>query len=545
MFQKNLIYLIIAIMILGCVPPSTTQTLDLVTTEALATNWWKDAVFYEIFVRSFYDSDGNGIGDFNGITAKLDYLNDGDPTTNTDLGITGIWLMPIFPSPSYHGYDVTDYYSVNPQYGTMEDFKHLVEEAHKRGIHIVIDMVINHTSDKHPWFKDAKNDVNSPYRDWYIWSETDPNYKGPWNEDVWHPSLTGYYYGIFESFMPDLNYNNPEVTAEMEKVYSFWLKNVGIDGFRLDAAKHLIEENQLQQNTASTHSWYQKMYPVYKEMNPSAMTVGELFGDSMSVASKYVKNNEFDLVFNFQLATTIIKAAQTGRGKNVSRVIETSNAFLAEYQYAPFLTNHDQNRVMGEFQNDVNKAKVAAAMLLTAPGTPFIYYGEEIGMSGSKPDENIRRPMQWDNSANAGFTTGKPWRSPDTNFTDINVSSQTKDSDSLLSNYRDLIHLREMHPVLKTGKYIAVDCNNPVVYAALRVDEKEIVLVLINLDKETITNYALDSSNTTLLDKTYNADVLLGSGQVQGPSVINSGFSNYTPVDELQAYSTTIIKIQP
>ena len=545
MFQKNLIYLIIAIMILGCVPPSTTQTPDLVSTEALATNWWKDAVFYEIFVRSFYDSDGNGIGDFNGITAKLDYLNDGDPTTNTDLGITGIWLMPIFPSPSYHGYDVTDYYSVNPQYGTMEDFKHLVEEAHKRGIHIVIDMVINHTSDKHQWFKDAKSDVNSPYRDWYIWSETDPNYKGPWNEDVWHPSLTGYYYGIFESFMPDLNYNNPEVTAEMEKVYSFWLKDVGIDGFRLDAAKHLIEENQLQQNTASTHRWYQKMYPVYKEMNPSAMTVGELFGDSMSVASKYVKNNEFDLVFNFQLATTIIKAAQTGRGKNVSRVIETSNAFLTEYQYAPFLTNHDQNRVMGEFQNDVNKAKVAAAMLLTAPGTPFIYYGEEIGMGGSKPDENIRRPMQWDNTANAGFTTGKPWRSPDANFTDINVSSQTKDIDSLLSNYRELIHLREIHPVLQTGQYIAVDCNNPAVYAALRVDEKEIVLVLINLDKETITNYELDAANTTLLDKTYNADVLLGSGQAQGPSVTNSGFSNYTPVDELPAYSTTIIKIQP
>lgn len=545
MFQKNLIYLIIAIMILGCVPPSTTQTPDLVPTEALATNWWKDAVFYEIFVRSFYDSDGNGIGDFNGITAKLDYLNDGDPTTNTDLGITGIWLMPIFPSPSYHGYDVTDYYSINPQYGTMEDFKHLVEEAHKRGIHIVIDMVINHTSDKHPWFKDAKSDVNSPYRDWYIWSETDPNYKGPWNEDVWHPSLTGYYYGIFESFMPDLNYNNPEVTAEMEKVYSFWLKDVGIDGFRLDAAKHLIEENQLQQNTASTHRWYQKMYPVYKEMNPSAMTVGELFGDSMSVASKYVKNNEFDLVFNFQLATTIIKAAQTGRGKNVSRVIETSNAFLTEYQYAPFLTNHDQNRVMGEFQNDVNKAKIAAAMLLTAPGTPFIYYGEEIGMGGSKPDENIRRPMQWDNTANAGFTTGKPWRSPDANFTDINVSSQTKDPDSLLSNYRELIHLREIHPVLQTGQYIAVDCNNPAVYSALRVDEKEIVLVLINLDKETITNYELDAANTILLDKTYNADVLLGSGQAQGPSVTNSGFSNYTPVDELPAYSTTIIKIQP
>ncbi len=537
-------------MLLGCLPASSSETPDsappvVSTPEAETTSWWGDAVFYEIFVRSFYDSDGNGIGDFNGITAKLDYLNDGDPNTTTDLGVTGIWLMPIFPSPSYHGYDVTDYYGVNPQYGTMDDFKRLVEEAHKRGIQIVIDMVINHTSDQHPWFKEAKKDVNSPYRDWYNWSEANPGYKGPWNQSVWHPSLTGYYYGIFEAFMPDLNFANPEVTAEIEKVYSFWLTDVGVDGFRLDAAKHLIEEGQIQQNTAATHTWYQKMYPVYKEMNPSAMTVGELFGDSMSVAAKYVKSNEFDLVFNFQLATTIIKAAQTGRGKNVSRVIETSNAFLPEYQYAPFLTNHDQNRVMGELQNDVNKAKIAAALMLTAPGTPFIYYGEEIGMNGNKPDENIRRPMQWSNDANAGFTTGKPWRSPDAKFVEINVASQYKNDDSLLSLYRDLIHLREVHPALQTGTYIAVDCNNPAIYAALRVDANETVLVLINLDKESITQYELDATNTRLADQTYNAITLFGTKQAVGPSLKLGGFEKYKPVNELPPYSIMIIEFQP
>lgn len=547
LFRLFSFFLVVSLLI-GCAPAQpapATPVEATVNPVAEPTNWWKDAVFYEIFVRSFYDSDGNGIGDFNGITEKLDYLNDGDPATTTDLGVTGIWLMPIFPSPSYHGYDVTDYYNVNPQYGTMDDFKHLLEEAHKRGINVVIDMVINHTSEQHPWFKDAKKDINSPYRDWYIWSETDPGYQGPWNQDVWHPSLTGYYYGIFEGFMPDLNYKNPEVTAEMEKIYSFWLTDIGVDGFRLDAAKHLIEEGAIQQNTPSTHEWYQQVYPVYKEMAPSAMTVGELFGDSMSVASRYVKQNEFDLIFNFQLASTIISAAQSGRGRNVSRVIETSNAFLPEYQYAPFLTNHDQNRVMGELQNDVNKAKVAAAMMLTTPGTPFIYYGEEIGMTGNKPDENIRRPMQWDGSENGGFTTGKPWRSPDANVSEVNVAAQTGDASSLLSLYRDLIHLRSEHSALRTGEYFVVDCNHPAIYAILRRDDNETMLILINLDSEPVADYKLSLDNAGLTNNAYSAETLYGETQAQGPTVTDGGFNEYHPVDELAPYSTVIIKFNP
>ncbi|GAB1471078.1 alpha-amylase family glycosyl hydrolase [Chloroflexota bacterium] len=513
--------------------------------ETESTHWWKDAVFYEIFVRSFYDSDGNGIGDFNGITAKLDYLNDGDPNSTTDLGITGIWLMPIFPSPSYHGYDVTDYYNVNSQYGTMDDFKHLVEEAHKRGINIILDLVINHTSDQHPWFKDAKKDINSPYRDWYIWSEIDPGYKGPWNEDVWHPALTGYYYGIFEAFMPDLNYNNPEVTAEMEKVYAFWLNDIGVDGFRLDAAKHLIEEDTIQQNTTATHDWYQTMYPVYKEMKPEAMTVGELFGDSISVSSRYIKDDEFDLIFNFQLASEIIKSVQNGRAKFATRMIETSTKYLPEFQYAPFLTNHDQNRILSQLNGDVNKAKIAAALILTSPGTPFIYYGEEIGMMGNKPDENIRLPMQWNAENNAGFTTGKPWRALNTNFNEVNVLTQANDPNSLLSLYRNLIQLRAKHPSLSTGQYITVDCNNPAVYAVLRVDESEILLVLINLDEEPVTDYVLSVKDAGLADQTYRAEILFGENQAQGPIVMRGGFDGYHPVNELKPYDIFVIKINP
>src|SRR5687768_9705292 len=189
--------------------------------------WWNDTVFYEIFVRSFYDSDGNGIGDFNGITEKLDYLNDGDPATRTDLGVTGLWLMPIHPSPSYHGYDVTDYYDVNPEYGTMEDFKRLLEEAHARGIRVTIDWVLNHTSSQHAWFEQAK-DPESSYRDWYRW--TTEQFPGPgWRYGGGGAS----YYANFAEYMPDLNYANTAVRAEMKKVFDFWLNDVGIDGFRL------------------------------------------------------------------------------------------------------------------------------------------------------------------------------------------------------------------------------------------------------------------------------------------------------------------------
>ena len=264
--------------------------------------WWNDTTFYEIFVRSFYDSDGDGIGDLNGLIGKLDYLNDGDPTITSDpstssghdLGVTGIWLMPIMASPSYHGYDVTDYYQVNPEYGTNEDFKRLIEDAHKRGIRVIIDLVLNHTSAEHPWFIESQ-EPGSPKRDWYVWSNEEPQGKG------WHPGKNGgYYYGYFGEHMPDLNYKNPAVTEEMYKVVRFWLEQMGADGFRLDAVKYLYEDGKRIEHTPATHEWLKDFNKFYKGIAPQAFTVGEVWDDS-GTAAKYV-GDELDATFDFGLA---------------------------------------------------------------------------------------------------------------------------------------------------------------------------------------------------------------------------------------------------
>ena len=450
--------------------------------------------------------------------------------------MTGIWLMPIFPSPSYHGYDVTDYYAVNPQYGTLDDFKNLLNEAHKRNIRVIIDLVINHTSDKHPWFKSAKSDVNSPYRNWYIWSETDPKYKGPWGERVWHPSLTGYYYGIFESFMPDLNYNNPEVTQEMDKVVVFWLKDVGVDGFRLDAAKHLIEDGSTQQNTAATHKWYANFRTAYKADNPNAITIGEISGDASTVIAKYTSGNELDLAFDFSLAKAFVSSANSGVASYANSALQTDLKIMPNGQYAPFLTNHDQDRLMSQLYGNVDKNKVAASLLLTSPGVPFIYYGEEIGMTGKKPDENIRRPMQWNNAANAGFTTGVPWRAPDASFTTVNVDVQTGVSASLLSHYRALIQIRNAHPALRSGSASILSAGNSAVFASVRAENNDMILVVINLSKNPVNDYKLNFKDSPLGTGSFTLTGLMG---ITGELSLSG-----QPVPELAPFTTYIFQIK-
>ncbi len=223
------------------------------------TFWWNDTVFYQVFVRSFYDTDGDGIGDLQGLIAKLDYLNDGDPTTDADLGVTGLWLMPVTESPSYHGYDVTDYRTIEPDYGTNADFDQLVAEAHNRGIVVIIDLVMNDTSNQIEWFTDAVSGSSAPYRDWYRWSPTHPGYTGPWGQPVWHNSASGYYYGVFWSGMPDLNYEEPAVKTEMWDIARFWLQDMVVDGFRLDAVKYIIEEGSSLENTASTFAFWREL----------------------------------------------------------------------------------------------------------------------------------------------------------------------------------------------------------------------------------------------------------------------------------------------
>jgi glycosidase len=523
-----LLFLILSACVQTQPTPVPTESTALSVTQVPPNTWWKDAVFYEIFVRSFYDTDGNGIGDFDGITQKLDYLS--------NLGITAIWLMPIHPSPSYHGYDVIDYYEVNPEYGTMEDFKHLLNEAHKRDIRIIIDLVLNHTSSEHTFFMGANKDLHSQYRNWYIWSEAP---KG----DYWHEGKYGYYFGYFQDGMPDLNYRNPDVTTEMENVVQFWLNEVGIDGFRLDAAKHLIEEDDKVENTQSTHDWYRGFYEYYKSIDSDTYMVGEVFGAGAFIAKTY--ENQFDHLFNFEFANGFVFSARTGTNTPVNSAIHFALNDDPDFDFAIFLTNHDQDRVMSVLNGDTEKARVAAFLLLTSPGTPFIYYGEEIGMQGRKPDEDIRVPMQWNSDANAGFTTGTPWRATDANSSKVNVAVQKNSSDSLLNHYRTLIKLRAEHSALRTGKLSLVEINNPGLYAILRMDENESFLVLANLGNETISDYALTLTDAVLTDNTYKAKTLFGSEQAQPVQVTAGIFQDYKPVSELSPYSMLIIELQP
>lgn len=504
--------------------------------------WWNDSVFYEIFVRSFYDSDGDGNGDLNGLIEKLDYLNDGDPSTTDDLGITGIWLMPIAESPSYHGYDVVDYFTVDKDYGTNDDFLHLMEEVHRRGIRVIIDLVLNHTSYKHPWFKSAQSDVNSPYRDFYIWSDEDPGYKSPWGGTVWHRSGDSYYYGIFWEGMPDLNYRNPAVTAEMEKVIRFWLEDMGADGFRLDAIKHLLEEGRNQENTASTHEWLRGFYKVYKDANPEALAVGEVWSSTLEVA-KYI-GDQVDLAFEFNTAAAMLKSA---RYENRSHILRAHRQITERYppnQFATFLTNHDQDRVMSQLREDVNRARAAASLLLTGPGVPFLYYGEEIGQIGGKPDENIRTPMQWSDADNAGFTTATiAWRAPQRNYRDVNVAAQTDDPDSLLSHYRRLIHVRSAHEALRIGDWREVEVEDRRIYTSLRHSDDETLLVLVNLSGETIADYSLTLEEGPLSEGA--ATEVFTGVSVSAPTVnAAGGFEDYRPLTELEPYTTYLIQLR-
>lgn len=506
--------------------------------------WWNDTVFYEIFIRSFYDSNDNGIGDINGIISKLDYLNDGNSSTNTDLGITGIWLMPIHPSSSYHGYDVINYMTINPEYGTLEDFKNLVDQAHSRGIRIIIDLVLNHTSIEHPWFIASRN-PESEFRDYYVWVDEKPIYSGPWGQKVWIPHSTGYYYALFWEGMPDLNYTNSAVTEEVEAVVSYWLNETGIDGFRVDAARHLVEEGALQENTESTHLWYERFRSTYKNINPEAVTVGEIWDDLNSLKS-YIQGDELDLAFQFGMADAFISSADEGNAGTAIGELRLTYKLLPPLQYAPFLANHDQNRTLSQLGGDINKAKVAASMLLTAPGVPFIYYGEEIGMLGEKPDEYIRRPMQWNLEKNGGFSADFPWLSLGAGWELSNVETESTDELSLLSHYRTLIAIRNAHAALRVGDTYTLQADNPALYGILRASLEETILVLINLSDEPISGYSLMLSESNLLPGIYQPYAILGAGdELQGLSISeNGGFKTYSPTFSINAYETFIIQLQ-
>lgn len=430
----------------------------------------KHGVYYQIFVRAFADGNGDGLGDLRGIIDRMDYLE--------DLGVSGIWLTPIHPSPTYHKYDVLDYYGIDPEIGTFEDFQELIAAAHSRGIRVIIDLVLHHTSNLHPWFLAASSEPENPYRDYYIWadSDTDLNTPGPWAQRVWHPQESGHFYGLFWNGMPDLNYNNPLVREEAKSIAEFWL-DLGVDGFRLDAAMHMYSHAEKDESL----EWWMEFRDYLVKIKPDVYLVAEVW-DSFTVVAPYYA--AFDSAFNFDLANLIILSAKSGSDFGLARVTQR---FVNRYEEhsewvidAPFLTNHDQDRVMSVL-NDVEQMKMAASVYLTLPGNPFIYYGEEIGMKGTGPDENKREPFKWYELDGPGQST---WRALNfnTGIWQPSVEKQRGDPESLWTHYRNLIHLREGNLPLKVGKMIPLDTGNKQVVGFIREWKDERVLILHNLN---------------------------------------------------------------
>jgi alpha-amylase len=524
---------------ISIVPTSTPSPSPTSIQSVVDRKWWNDTVFYEISVRSFFDSNKDGIGDINGLIEKLDYLNDGDPNTNSDLGVTGIWLMPIHPSPSTHGYDVIDYYSVNPEFGTMDDFRHLVDDAHQRGIRIIIDLVLNHTSDQNPWFIQAQ-DPNSPYRNWYIWSKDDPGWKGAWNQQVWYPLNGAFYYSFFWKGMPDLNYTNPEVTLEMENVARFWLEDVGIDGFRLDAIGSLIEEGSITTETKSSHEWVANFKKSLDEIKPDAMTIGEVWRED-PIVIPWVANHEVDLAFEFDLSFAILSSINNGDSTQMIAVLKSGTSQFPEGQYGTFLTNHDMARVMTQLGANQEKAKAAASIYFSLPGVPFVYYGEEIGLVGDAPDEMGRRPMQWTGGQYAGFSEATPWKMPviDAIF---NVTAETSNPNSLLSYYRMLISQRNSHSALRTGKLFLLSSSNQGIFACLRTTPEESVLVMVNITDAPISNNKLSLDSSDLSKGEYEPMPLLGGDALTKLNVLSGGaIADYIPTAEIAPYATIMM----
>jgi alpha-amylase len=485
-------------------------------------HWWHNATVYEIWPRSFNDSDGDGNGDFKGMISKLDYLN--------DLGVDAIWLTPVFEAPSYHGYDFQDFYAIEKDYGTMADFEAFVAEAHKRGIKVILDLVINHISDQHDWFlKSARKEPG--FEDYFIWRDKRPDGWGqawsdkPNPEAVWHWNATrkAYYYAAFGGSQPDVNLRNPNVVAAMNELAGFWLKK-GVDGFRLDAVRYAIEDGPLpkQADTQATIEYWTQFTQYVKAINPEAMLVAEAWAP-LDIVGRYRDGGKgLDSSFDFDFGEMVIgilnpqsaRTADFGTVSNTARDQHRENlwnnlqarAKAAPINYfSPFLTNHDKNRVMQFLGEDVAKAKIAASALLTSPGTAYLYYGEEIGMSQYKTGEDRYRRaiMPWNDDAYAGFNaTGRSWidlPAPQgyrgeqgawwakywntLRGKGHSVAAQQADPNSLLNHYTQLLRVRNANPNLKNPqeiRYYPVDDGD--VWLMRALGESGDTWVLINLD---------------------------------------------------------------
>jgi alpha-amylase len=469
--------------------------------EEAAPQWARDAVFYEVFVRSFADSDGDGVGDLKGLSRRLDYLNDGK-TGGADLDVGALWLMPIFRAASYHGYDTTDYESIDPAYGSVEDFQALAAQAHARGMHVILDLVLNHTSDRHPWFQ-ASMKRDPARRDFYVWSPSDPGWSQPWSASTpaWHPAGGAFYYGLFWSGMPDLNYNNTSVRQEMIRVAKLWLDR-GADGFRLDAARYLVESGQGagQQDTTATHAYWKEFRTALKAYRPDVFLVGEAWADTATIRTYYGAGDELDAAFDFPLRDAAIKSLQSGNRLALDPVLcAVAQAYPQGALDAVFLGNHDLPRLAPQLQSDPARLVQAAALELTLPGAPFVYYGDEIGMKNGTLDGgdiNYRTPMLWSAGPNAGFTSGTPWLPVNAEASVANVARENADPKSVLVGYRALIAAREACPALRGGRFVPVLAESTsastAVVAYVRELNGSVAIVALNLGRTATGEVTLD-----------------------------------------------------
>lgn len=479
--------------------------------------WWRDGVIYQIYPRSFADSNNDGLGDLNGITSRLAYLS--------DFGIDAIWLSPIYPSPDVDfGYDVSDYTHIDPRFGTMADFERLVAEAHRRNIRVILDLVLNHTSDQHAWFQESRRGRDNPYSDWYLWREAGRGGKRPnnWGSVFggsgweWDDSRRQYYYHMFYKQQPDVNWHNPAVRKAMLEVFRFWLER-DVDGFRLDVFNVYFKDAEFRNNPPKLgirgfdrqHHVYDcdqsEMLPLLEEMRavvdtyPQRYLVGETFLSTPERAAQYCGSNLLHAAFNFEFTHSRWNASAF-----YNAIQQWEDRLAADILPNYVLNNHDVRRSASRYgrgEND-DRLKVAAALLLTLRGTPFLYYGEEIGMRDIKLSrseikdpigrrywplhkgrDGCRSPMQWDDTANAGFCTVEPWLPVHPNYNRRNLEMQRADADSLFNFYRRLIQLRRSVPALGRGIFLPLTQEPRLILAYLRKTEEQTVLVALNFSR--------------------------------------------------------------
>ncbi|MDB4909101.1 MAG: alpha amylase catalytic region [Gemmatimonadetes bacterium] len=506
--------------------------------------WTRGATCYEVFVRSFFDSDGDGVGDLNGLTAKLDYINDGKPHSATSLGAKCIWLMPIAESPSYHGYDVTDYYRVERDYGTNADFRRFIAAAHKRGIKVVIDMVLNHESVWHPQFQAAIQDTASPYRKWFRFEKVKPTELNPWGNSNWHKSPAGdeYYYGFFGPHMPDLNYTYRPVVEEAKKVAKFWLQEMHVDGFRLDAISYLVEENGQIAHTPTTHAVLREYQAYLRQLNRDVFTVGEVTGTVSDLKGYYP--DQLDSFFGFEVADSIISAVNTGSATALFPPLLSALANLPRDRWTPFIGNHDQPRPFTKLKQDAARTRVATIINMTMPGMPFVYYGDELGMIGDKPDERIRTPMQWTGARGAGFSTAMPWARLQSDSATSTVAAEMNDPQSLWTLHHALIALRTSNPALGRGTLTLASANDQAVLAYVRRDAGRAVLVVANLGAAPMNNVSISAAAGALPAGTWVMKSLLGGSNGSALTVAQDGsFKGYVPTASLAAKSAWVFEL--